>query len=930
MIGDTQAKAYDDLHVAEEKVGHLNDMKAKLEATFDELESGVAGEKRARSGVEAGRRKVEGDLKMAQETVAEFEHGKRDLENVMARKEKDIFGLSAKLEEEQGAVSKVTKAIKEHQGRVEELEEELDAERQARAKAEKQRSDLAKEMERIGDRLADAGGATAAQAELNKKREYEVGKLRKDLEEANIQHESVLMSLKKKHQDAIQEMTEQVDCLSKAKSKIDKDKVKVSAEAADARAATEEVARGKASSEKSNKALVGALNDLGKKIEEANMTLGDFESQKKRLAAENADLLGAVGGINNNVNMVLKMKSSLASALDDAKHLADTEAQERHLLLGKFKNLEAELDALKGHLDEEVGGRDEIIRQTTKAEGEAGAWRSKFESDAVGKAEELEMVKMKLTARLTAADNLNAKLGSIEKAKGKLHGEITEASVNLDQATILNNLMEKKAKQFDKLVGEWKAKAAGLGMDLDVAQMECRNASSEVFKIKNAYEESNAQLDAVRQENKLLSNEIKDIMDQISEGGRSIHEIDKIRKRLAAEKSELQAALEEAEGALEQEENKVLRAQIELTQIRKEVDHRINEKEEQFLGIKKNMTKGIEGMQAALEAEAKGKAEALRMKKKLESDVGELEIALDHSNANNADTQKAIKTYQGQIRGAAEKLDNEQRAKELARETLVASEKKAAALANGLEEARTLLEQADRNRRTLEQELADVNETLSDATVQNQAIAAAKRKIESEMQTLNADLDGMTAEAKICSEKAAKAMVDAAKLADELRAEQENALVLSKARKLADVQVKDLGTKLDEADMNALKGGKKAMNKLNTRIMELQSELEAENRRYAEGQRNLKKSERHISELTFAKDEDRKNHERMQALIDSLQAKIKSYKHQIEEAEENAALNLAKFRKVMVSLGESSEVTEVKEYALVKAKRARSASLAPL
>ena len=195
---------------------------------------------------------------------------------------------------------------------------------------------------------------------------------------------------------------------------------------------------------------------------------------------------------------------------------------------------------------------------------------------------------------------------------------------------------------------------------------------------------------------------------------------------------------------------------------------------------------------------------------------------------------------------------------------------------------------------------------------------------------LQADLDGMSAEAKVCSEKASKAMVDAAKLADELRAEQEAALVLSKARKLADVQVKDLQTKLDEADMNALKGGKKAINKLNTRIMELNSELEAEGRRFAEGQRNLKKSERHIAELTFAKDEDRKNHERMQALIDGLQGKIKSYKTQIEEAEEAAALNLAKFRKVMVSLGESIEVIGVKETALAKAKSARSASLTPL
>merc|ERR1711937_333098 len=162
------------------------------------------------------------------------------------------------------------------------------------------------------------------------------------------------------------------------------------------------------------------------------------------------------------------------------------------------------------------------------------------------------------------------------------------------------------------------------------------------------------------------------------------------------------------------------------------------------------------------------------------------------------DTQKSIKKYQQQIRDAQGKLEEESRQKSAARDNLVNAERRANSMSNALEEARTLLEQADRNRRTMEQELADVNETLSDATVQNQAIAAAKRKIESEMQTLNADLDGMSAEAKVCSEKASKAMVDAAKLADELRAEQEAALVLSKARKLADVQVKDLQTKLDE------------------------------------------------------------------------------------------------------------------------------------
>merc|ERR1719154_447381 len=113
-------------------------------------------------------------------------------------------------------------------------------------------------------------------------------------------------------------------------------------------------------------------------------------------------------------------------------------------------------------------------------------------------------------------------------------------------------------------------------------------------------------------------------MDQITEGGRSIHEIDKIRKRLEAEKLELQSALE-------QEENKVLRCQMELTQVKTETERRIAEKDEEFAMVRKNQAKALDSMQAALETEAKGKAEALRMKKKLEADAADLGLALEHA-----------------------------------------------------------------------------------------------------------------------------------------------------------------------------------------------------------------------------------------------------------------------------------------------------------
>merc|ERR1711892_1147394 len=768
--------------------------------------------------------------------------------------------------------------------------------------------------------------------ELNKKRESGIVKLRKDVEEANISSESVLSNMKRKQGDAVLEMTEQIDALQKMKAKIDKDKTIIMAEISDARAATDEVVRAQASQDKSNKALLEQLNATNKKVDASNLTLGDYAMSKNKIANENSELFRIVGDLDNNLNMIAKSKSALGAQLNDVKALCDNEARERQLLLGKFRNLEHEVDGAKEALDEEAAGRDNILRLVSKAEGDAAQCRAKYETEAVAKAEELEMTKMKLTARNTEAeatvDNLNAKLVQVEKAKGKIQGEINEMSVHLDQAQVINAAMERKAKQFDKVISECKGKVDRLSFDLDVSQKDTRNASSELFKVKSAYEEIILQLEEVRRENKTLSNEIQDIMDQITEGGRSIHEIDKIRKRIEAEKLELQSALEEAEATLEQEENKVLRCRLELTQVKSEIDRRIAEKDEEFAMVRKNQAKALDSMQAALETESKGKAEALRMKKKLEADSADLTLALEHAIAGAAETQNTIKKYQLQVRDAQLRVDEESAAKSMAADAKVTADRKAAAMQNGLEESRALLETADRQRRSAEQELADTNEILADLSNVNQSIAAAKRKLESEFNQLGGDLDEMTNEARLSEDKAARAMVDAARLADELRCEQDVAVCLEKDKKLLEAQCKDAGSRADEAEVNALKGGRKAMIKMETRIRELESELDAEGRRNGDIYKNLRKSERTIKELIFAGDEDKKNHERMQALIDQLQGKVKSYKKHIEEAEEIAALNLAKYRKVAGALGDASADADASEQAAAMRKaRARSASL---
>merc|ERR1711878_32858 len=112
-------------------------------------------------------------------------------------------------------------------------------------------------------------------------------------------------------------------------------------------------------------------------------------------------------------------------------------------------------------------------------------------------------------------------------------------------------------------------------------------------------------------------------------------------------------------------------------------------------------------------------------------------------------------------------------------------------------------------------------------------------KLESEIHTLNPDLDEMASEASHSEEKAQNAMIDAARLTEELRSEQEAAQGLERQRKLLEAQVKDMQCKLDEAEQNALKGGKKAMGKMDSRIRELESEVDAENRRLNDAQTGL-------------------------------------------------------------------------------------------
>lgn len=378
---------------------------------------------------------------------------------------------------------------------------------------------------------------------------------------------------------------------------------------------------------------------------------------------------------------------------------------------------------------------------------------------------------------------------------------------------------------------------------------------------------------------------------------------------MESEKSELQAALEEAERALANSDAKVVSAQLELSNARQEIDARLHEKEEEFESTRRNHARALESMQASLDSEAKTKSELLRQKKKLEADITDLEVSVDHAGKANAEAHKANKKLQATISEHQSSLDASEREKADLREALNVADRRGAAMVAEMDELRASLEQAERFRKAAESDLHDAADKISELNSAANTLAANKRKLESDLAMARADLDDSYVETKLQQEVLQKSLADNSRQAEELRNEQEHSANAEKTRKALETQVKDLQTRLDQAEANALKGGKRFMQKLESRIVELEGELEMEQRHHQETLKEIKKNDRRLKELTVQSDEDRKNQNKLLELNEKLQHKLKYYKRQVEETEELAASNLGKFRKAQQEL-ESAETAQ--------------------
>eukprot|EP00090_Calanus_glacialis_P015928 TRINITY_DN25043_c0_g1_i1.p1 TRINITY_DN25043_c0_g1~~TRINITY_DN25043_c0_g1_i1.p1 ORF type:complete len:1173 (-),score=369.25 TRINITY_DN25043_c0_g1_i1:199-3486(-) len=932
IVNEKTAKINEELQSGEAKLNYLSDTKKKLENIYDEMQMSTESEKKSKQELETTRRSLEMELKSSQLIVHDLDRQKQDMEQSILKMETEMRDCKEKLEKEEYSIGRNQKIIRELQSKEEKIESEIDIEKQCKLQAEIQRSDLAREAEKLVDHLDEANSNTFAQIEINNKLEVKAQEIRRDKEELNISWEATIHKLRKKHQEAYDEMSEQIDTLRKMKTKTERDIIAVEMEIHDTKTGHEKAANDVTLGEKNLRALKDNLTKLTKKIESDIESLKCMDDHNKKLVIGNGNKLENVKVLFNQTSSFEIENNSLGSLLDTAKRECDNEERERQSLLTKYRTVEHEYDGIKEQFDDEQMEKEETLQLLHKSLTDAAIWRNKYEKDVVEKIEDLEMTKIKLQTRLTESEDIiecqSKKLHTMEERKIITMRALEEITKKVEDMNYHYTQAEKRFKYLDKEVAEYKIKTDGMSQELMLSQTQCRNVAAELFRTKNGYEDALAKLDDVKKENLALATEIRDINEQINDGGRTIHVIENQRKKLEDEKLELGIILQDVETSLEEQENKVQELTLQSNLVKHDIEVRIKSMEDSFEVTKCNHSKAMDSLQQNLENISKAKAEAYRDKQNLEQTVIEVDAAFNQSQLKSIEVQNTAKKLQDDIRNKTILLEAENNAKEVTSANLISIERKLNTVRNSLEEGRSLLEQADRARRQNEQELGDTNEQLNDFTSHNASLLNTVRKLHGEISELKIEKQDVRDEVLVIEEKAKQYMMEAANLADELRSEQQNSAKAENEKKDTEVLLRELQNKVDDAEMNAIKWGEKMVAKLASRVKEVETELEIERRRHGDANKSFRKTQRGIHEYAIKMEENTKNSERMQNFVEKLQSQIMNYKKQIEEAEEIGSLNLSKFRRVEGDLMDTQDRAMLKEQMLAKL-RGRASSVGP-
>ncbi|XP_052892492.1 paramyosin, long form [Anopheles moucheti] len=807
------------------------------------------------------------------------------------------------------------------------LQDDLESERGLRQRIEREKADLSVQVIQLSERLEEAEGGAEGQLEINRKRDAELTKLRKLLEDVHLESEETAHILKRKHQEIVSDFNEQLETLTKSKQRVEKEKSKLQAEIYELLSQVESISKDKHISIKTIEKLEVQVTELNIRIEELNRTIVDISSHKTRLSQENIDLVKSVQDLKLSVESISFSKTQLNSQLEEARRRLEEDDRRRSMLESSLHQVETELESIRLQLEEESEARLDLERQLVKANGEAGTFKSKYEAECMARVEEVEEIRRKYTVRITESEehieSLQARLSKLEKEKSRLTSEIEVLIIDLEKAN--NGIREytKRIEILEKTNIEIKTRLEETIALYDASQRDLRQRTADFQRLSHELDKTREQKDQLGRDNNKLQNELHESRSTVTELTRRLHEYEVELRRLENEREELTAAYKEAEAGRKAEEKRAQALAGEYGQFRHDTERRLLEKDEEIETIRKQTSIEIEQLNArVVEAETKLKSEVMRIKKKLQIQITELEMSLDVANHTNIELQKTIKKQSLQLTEMQAHYEEIQRQLQSTVDQYGIAQRRIQSLTGELEEIRVNYDSSLRAKRQVEVSLEDATTRINELSVVNANYASLKAKLETELQTLAADYEEVTRELRVSDERYQKIQVELKHTVELLHEEQERIVKIEAIKKSLEVEVKQLSIRLEEVEVNAVAGSRRIINKLEARLRDIEVELDEERRKHAETIKILRKKERSVKEVYIQIEEDQKNIQILQDALEKANQKIAAYKRQLTEQEQCSQQSVTKVRRFQRELEAAEDRADVAEsnLSMVRAK----------
>ncbi|CAO1373534.1 unnamed protein product [Diamesa serratosioi] len=898
----------------EEKAKHLAKLKVKHEASITELEERLRKDHQQRQESDRTKRKIETEVADLKEQINEKRIQVEEIQAQLVKREEELTNTLMRIDEESAAKANSQKIQRELESQLAEIQEDLEAEKGARAKAEKQKRDLNEELEALKNELLDSLDTTAAQQELRSKREQEVASLKKAFEDETVNHEGQLQEARHKHAQELGSINEQLENFKKVKMGLEKSKGTLEAENADLATELRNVNQSRQENDRRRKQAEQQFAESQVKLAELERLRSEMSEKIVKLQQESDSVTQQLEESEMKASAAIKSAGTMESHLSEAQQLMEEETRQKLALSSKLRQLESEKEALQEQFEEDEELKKNYEKKLAELTIALQEYKKKAdeESDVV---KELEESKKKCNKDLEALQRqiqeLQATNDRLDKSKRKVQSELEDATIELELQRTKVLELEKKQKNFDKVLAEEKVVSEQFAQERDGAERDAREKETKVLSLTRELDEAYEKIEDLDSKRKVLQNELDDLANTQGTADKNVHELEKAKRALESQLAELKAQNEELEDDLQLTEDAKLRLEVNMQALRAQFERDVQLKEEQAEEKRRGLIKNLRDLETELEEERKQRSAAVAAKKKLEGDLKDIEATLEMNNKVKEDALKQAKKLQVQMKDVMRDAEDAKAAKEELAALSKENERKVKVLDAEIMQLTEDLASSERARRAAETERDELQEEMISNSSKGSLMIDEKRRLEARISSLEEELEEEQSNAELLVDRNRKAQLSIEQLSTELAAEKSSSQKHENAKTLLERQNKDLKAKLAEIETAQRTKIKNTQTTLEAKIVNLDEQLENEAKERLLQQKANRKLDKKIKELTMNIEDERRHADQYKEQIEKMNSRVKIAKRNLDEAEEEVQKEKTQKRKAQRDCEDLLETQEV-------------------